>query len=67
MFDVGPTEVAVILVIVGMWVALGVAILVVASRLVGRNGDPERMLRRRLARGEITPAEYQEAQRLLGR
>lgn len=54
----------------GLWIgALATLFAVVFSvvvRLVG--GDrSQKILRERLARGEITPAEFAEAQRILGR
>lgn len=50
-----------------LYVAVGALIVSLGIRLsgVGRS-DPLRMLRERLARGEITPAEYEEARRILG-
>lgn len=65
--DIGPMEILVVLLIIGVYVALGAAILAVALRVggVGRK-DPKKVLEGRLARGEITPAEFQEARRILG-
>ena len=48
---------------------LGVLVAVVASivtRLLGAGDRTQGILRGRLARGEITPAEFAEAQRILG-
>lgn len=64
--SVGIAEVAVLLVTIGVYVAIAVAIVLVVVRLVGRRRDPRRVQDDRLARGEITPAEYQEARRILG-
>jgi uncharacterized membrane protein len=54
-------SVAVLVVIGGLIVALGL-------RIAGSSGaDPRRILRERLARGEITQAEFEDANRILGR
>jgi hypothetical protein len=63
---VGPSELAVLLLIVGVYVAIGALILAVAVRVVGRRRDPQRVLRERLDRGEITRAEFEDALRILG-
>lgn len=65
--DLGPGElliwlmtVAVILIVAGVAVAIGL-------RMVGfGSADPRKILRRRLARGEITQAEFEDATRILG-
>ena len=65
--SVGPAEILVILMTIGLCVAIGAAIVAIALRLIGAGrNDPKRVLEDRLARGEITPAEYQEARRILG-
>ncbi len=57
-----------LLLTVALYVAVGALIVSIGIRAsgVGR-ADPLRILRERLARGEITPAEYEEARRILGR
>lgn len=67
MFNIGPSELVVVLLIAAIFVALAVAILAVGLRFLRRRSDPEKMLRGRLARGEITPAEFEEAERIIGR
>ena len=64
--SVGASELVAILLIVGVYVGIGAAILAVAMRLVGRRRDPRSVLRGRLERGEITSAEFQDALRILG-
>ena len=65
--DIGPVEIIVVLLTIGTYIAIGAAIVVVALRLVGRGRrDPRKTLDDRLARGEITPAEFNEARRILG-
>ena len=58
----------VLLLTVAFYVAVGALIVSIGIRIsgVGRV-DPLRILRERLARGEITPDEYEEARRILGR
>ena len=58
----------VLLLTMALYVAVGALIVSIGIRVsgVGR-ADPLRILRERLARGEITPAEYEEARRILGR
>ena len=58
----------VLLLTVAFYVAVGALIVSIGIRIsgVGR-ADPMRILRERLARGEITPAEYEDARRILGR
>ena len=63
---VGASELAIILLIVGMYVAIGAAVVAVAVRILGRRKDPQRVLRERLQRREITPAEFDDALRILG-
>ncbi len=67
MFNVGPSELVVVLLIAAIYVALAVAIVAVGLRFLRRRGDPQQILRGRLARGEITPAEFEEAERIIGR
>ena len=67
MFSVGPSELVVVLLTMAIYVTLAVAILAVGLRFLRRRRDPQQMLRARLARGEITPAEYEEAERIIGR
>ncbi len=63
---VGIPEILVILLTIGVYVAIGAAIVAVALRLLGvRRTDPRTILEDRLARGEITPAEFHEARRSL--
>ena len=48
-------------------VAIGALIVGLGLRLAGfRRDDSAKILRERLARGEITPAEFEAAQRALG-
>ena len=63
---VGVSELAVILLIISVYLAIGALILALALRLLGRRRDPQRVLRERLDRGEITPAEFEDALRILG-
>ena len=65
--EVGPAEILVTLLTIGVYVGIGAAILAVAFRIAGRRGDPQTILRRRLARGEISQAEFEEASRIIGR
>ncbi len=55
------------LVAVGVMVAIPALAIAIGIRIarIGRD-DPRRVLRHRLAQGEITPAEYEEANRALG-
>ncbi len=48
--------------------AMGVLIVALGIRLARTGGrdDSARLFRERFARGEITPAEYEEAKRILG-
>jgi uncharacterized membrane protein len=63
---VGLPEILVILLTIGVYVAIGAVIVAVALRLLGvRRKDPRTILEDRLARGEITPAEFHEARRSL--
>jgi uncharacterized membrane protein len=64
---VGPAEIVVSLLTLGVYVGLGAAILAVALRIIGVRSDPQRVLQKRLARGEITQAEFEEASRIIGR
>jgi hypothetical protein len=65
--DIGPVEILVILLTIGAYIAIGAVVVAVALRLIGASRkDPRRVLKDRLARGQITPAEFQEARRILG-
>jgi len=66
--DMGFGEWLVWLVVVTATIAVPALIIGLAIRFahIGRD-DPRRVLRRRLARGEITPAESEMARRALGR
>ena len=65
--DIGSIEIVVILLTVGAYIAIGALVVAVALRLIGvGRKDPQKVLVDRLARGEITPAEFQEARRILG-
>jgi uncharacterized membrane protein len=48
-------------------VGIGAAILAVVFRVIGVRSDPQKILRQRLVRGEITQAEFEEAMRIIGR
>ena len=49
-----------------IWIGIGVAVVVVARHLLGpRADDSEKILRERLARGEITQADFENVQRIL--
>lgn len=64
---VGLVEIVVILLTIGVYVAIAAAVVVAVRWLLGgRRKDPNRDLDDRLARGEITLAEHQEARRILG-
>ena len=56
------------LAVVAVTIAIPVAIIAVVVRLARRGReDPKKVLRERLSRGEITPAEYEAAMRAYGR
>jgi uncharacterized membrane protein len=67
MFDMGVGELLVWFVSVAALIAIPVAVIALGIRigLAGRD-DPRRRLRDRLARGEITQAEFETAIRALG-
>ena len=51
-----------------VWIGIGIAVVVVARHLLGpRADDSEKILRERLARGEISQADYENVQRILRR
>jgi uncharacterized membrane protein len=62
---IGIGEWLVWLVIVTAMLAVGVAVVRIGFRMTSRDGS-RRMLRERLARGEITQAEFEQAHRSLG-
>ncbi len=65
--DIGIGDVLILLVTVAVIVALGAVMVAVGLRIVGfRGADPRTTLSRRLARGEITQAEFEDATRILG-
>jgi hypothetical protein len=65
--DIGFGDLVIWLVTVAVIVTVGALMVAVGLRIVGFGGaDPRKTLRRRLARGEITQAEFEEATRILG-
>jgi uncharacterized membrane protein len=49
-----------------IWIGIGVAVVVVARHVLGpRADDSEKILRERLARGEISQADFETVQRIL--
>jgi uncharacterized membrane protein len=69
-FNVGPAELILLLLIAAM-IALPVLLVVVLARAAGRSSqpaspDPRAVLAVRLARGEISRAEFDTAMRALG-
>ena len=68
MYGIGITELFVMLLVIAIPVAIGVLIVSGGLRVAGFRGDESgKLLRERLARGEITKAEFENAQRILGR
>lgn len=63
MFGLGAPELLIIIMVLGIPVAI-VMLIIRASRR--STADPLTVLGERLARGEITPAEYDELRRRLG-
>ncbi len=59
--NVGPAEIVIILAILALLVLIPAGVIAIGLRLagVGRVEQPEQVLRRRLASGEITEAEYE--------
>lgn len=50
-----------------VWVGIGVVIVLVAVRVIRPRGDDsQKILRERLARGEISQADFENVQRILG-
>lgn len=49
-----------------IWIGIGVAVVVVARHILGpRPDESEKILRERLARGEISQADFENVQRIL--
>ena len=64
---IGTAELLIWLMTVAVFLAVGALIVALGLRIVGFGGtDLRKTLRRRLARGEITPAEFEAATRILG-
>lgn len=62
----GLTEIFVLTMIIAQ-IAITVAVIwLIIRAITGRRRDPARVLDERLARGEITAEEFQEARRILG-
>jgi uncharacterized membrane protein len=67
MLNPGVGELVIWLISVAVILAIGALMVAAGLRIVGfRGADPRKTLRKRLARGEITQAEFEEATRILG-
>jgi uncharacterized membrane protein len=65
--DPGVGDLVIWLITVAVIVAIGALMVAGGLHIVGfRGADPRETLRKRLARGEITQAEFEDATRILG-
>jgi hypothetical protein len=66
-FEISPAQLVVVLATIGVVVAIPIVAVVGVIRLLGLRRDPVRVLEMRLARGEISPSDFDTARRALGR